>query len=147
MPSQTPKTIKHRAFPTYLLWKSLPSKLLVDLKQAKELGIKDETILKLIAIPNQTEFAKEYGVNAQTLSFWNNHIDEKGLLKDARKTWMKKLTSNVVLALYKKAIQEGDAARVKLYMQLAEDFVEETKTTSPEVTALVESIRDLANKK
>ena len=147
MPKETPETIKHKAFPTYLLWKSLPSLLLANLDEAKRMGIKDEQIISLLGVENQTAFAARFKVSQITLSFWNKHIDKKGLLKDQRMVWMKKLTSNVVMALYREAIKEGDASRVKLFMQMVEGFVETQKVVDPAALALSDSIKLLAEKR
>ena len=129
MPKNAKKiTYKEQEFEMYVLWKSLPAILRgQEPRIYEQLKITDELVLQLLEIKNQTQFAKKFDVkDLATLTDWNKKIEEHDLLKNKRKEWAKRLTSNIVLALYKKALIEGDAARIKLWYQLVEDWKEGT---------------------
>ena len=72
---------------------------------------------------SQGEFAEKYGIAQETLSDWNKLLLKDDDVIDARK-WFQKLTKNIVSALYRKALIEGDAPRVKLWLQYIESWQE-----------------------
>jgi len=112
---------REQDFQTYVLWKSLPSILRgQSLVALQGLGIGDELVVELLSIKNQTEFSKKFKIRNGTLTEWNKKIEENNLLEDTRRFWAKKLTSNVLIALYKKAVQEADAGRVRLWYEIVE---------------------------
>jgi hypothetical protein len=119
--NETKPVRREQDFQTYVLWKSLPSILRGQpLAALQGLGISDELVQELLMIKNQTEFAEKFKIRNGTLTEWNKKIDENNLLADTRKFWAKKLTSNVLIALYRKAIQEADAGRVRLWYEIVE---------------------------
>lgn len=61
---------------------------------------------KKMGVPTQLEFAKKYGVNHQTLTAWKHRDDFEIKKNKHMKSWMRELSPNVFLALYKKAIKE-----------------------------------------
>ncbi len=89
----------------------------------RALGITDPEAVELCMIRTQSEFAEKFNVFEPTLSHWKKEMrngDDFGDLK----TEMRQLTKNVMGALYRKAIAEGDAARVKLWLQAVEGWNE-----------------------
>jgi hypothetical protein len=114
---------KDREFELYVIWKSLPARLLRSgPEELKALGIEEETLRELVAIKTQGDFAKKFGIrHLGTLTDWNAKIEEAGLMNGTR-AWAKKLTANVLLAFYRQALVEGDAARVKAWMQIVEEM-------------------------
>lgn len=72
----------------------------------------------------QEEFAKEVGVNEDTLADWKKREGFWDRVIKETKHWGKDKTATVLLSLYQKAITEGDAARVKLWLQYINDWVE-----------------------
>src|SRR3989344_2790063 len=89
----------------------------------RALGITDPEAVELCMIRTQSEFAQKFNVFEPTLSHWKKEMrngDDFGDLK----TEMRQLTKNVMGALYRKAIAEGDAARVKLWLQAVEGWNE-----------------------
>ncbi len=108
-------------FQSYILWKSLPTILRGQQRPVlKGLGIDEELAISLLEIKNQTEFTKKFRINKYTLTIWNKKIEENNLLVKSRNFWAKKLTSNVLMALYRKAVTEGDTNRVRLWYELVE---------------------------
>jgi len=146
-----PKLHKNRVefkqeFKTYILWKSLPALLKgKPMIELEKLGIKDEIVLELLNLKTQTEFAEKYNIkDLGTLSDWNKKIEEEELLKNSIKFWAKKLTPNVIAGFYKKAVSEGDAARVKLWHQLIEDWEEKVENR---MTGEIKLINDIPRPK
>ena len=87
------------------------------------LGITDPESVELCSIRSQVEFASKFGVVEPTLSHWKREMQRGNDFNDFRIS-MQSLTKNVMGALYRKAIEEGDAPRVKLWLQTVEGWNE-----------------------
>ena len=113
---------KKQEFETYVLWRSMPSILRGQPRHVIEkLGIDDDLCLALLEIRNQTEFAEKFGIkDLGTLSAWNKRIEEMGGLMQNINAWAKRLTPNVISALYREATKTGRAAEVKAWMEIIE---------------------------
>jgi len=138
-----------RAFERYVIWKSLPS-LFKGLSQEslERHGIDDAELQELLQIKNQTQFMEAHKIDGKnTLTDWNKRIEEEDLLKKERKGWVKKLISNAMAALYREAVAQGDAARIKLLLEYGDDFVGKSEVRSPELEKIGESIRKIAERK
>ena len=120
--TRAPNVYKKREFESYVLWRSMPSILRGQPRHVIEkLGIDDELAMSLLDIKNQTEFAERFGIkDLGTLSEWNKKIDESGGLMKSIHLWAKRLTPNVVSALYREATKTGRAAEVKAWMEIVE---------------------------
>ncbi len=112
---------KQAEFETYALWKSLPSFLRGQPKPVLEkFGLEDEIVLDLLEIKTQTQFAEKFNIkDLTTLTDWNKRIKEEGLLPFINQ-WARKLTPNVISALYRTATKEGRASEVKAWMEIVE---------------------------
>lgn len=113
---------KKQEFESYVLWRSMPSILRGQPRHVIEkLGIDDELAMSLLEIKSQAEFAKKFGIkDLGTLSAWNKRIDDSGGLLKSINAWAKRLTPNVVSALYREATKTGKAAEVKAWMEIVE---------------------------
>ncbi len=113
---------KKREFECYVLWRSMPSIFRGQPRHVIEkMGIDDEIAMSLLEIKNQTEFAKRFGIkDLGTLSEWNKKIEERGGLMRSINAWARRLTPNVVSALYREATKTGKAAEVKAWMEIVE---------------------------
>jgi len=120
--SKTLNVYKKQEFESYVLWRSMPSILRGQPRHVIEkLGIDDEIAMSLLDIKNQTEFAKRFGIkDLGTLSAWNKKIDQDGGLMKSITCWAKRLTPNVISALYREATKTGKAAEVKAWMEVVE---------------------------
>lgn len=141
-PNFEPK--KAREYRAYLTWKNLPFAWLGYSRDDLEgLGIQDEAVLELAGIKSQKEFAAKFGLNETTLVEWNKNtppVEYQDL--DWRK-WAVGLTKNVVGTLYEKIKEDGDAARVKLWLQAVDGYVEEQKVNHDLSTETLGSVRQL----
>jgi hypothetical protein len=113
---------KKQEFESYVLWRSMPSILRGQPRHVVEkLGIDDELAMSLLDIKNQTEFAKQFGIkDLGTLTAWNKKIEENGGLMKSIAVWAKRLTPNVISALYREATKSGKAAEVKAWIEIVE---------------------------
>lgn len=123
--AENPKSLsvyKRQEFESYVLWRSMPSILRGQPRHVIEkLGIDDELAMSLLDIKNQTEFAKRFGIkDLGTLTEWNKRIDQNGGLMKDIVSWAKKLTPNVISALYREATKSGRAAEIKAWMEIVE---------------------------
>jgi hypothetical protein len=120
--SKTVTVYKKQEFESYVLWRSMPSILRGQPRHVIEkLGVDDELAMSLLEIKNQTEFAKRFGIkDLGTLTEWNKRIDERGGLMKDIVGWAKKLTPNVISALYRETTKNGRAAEVKAWMEIIE---------------------------
>lgn len=132
IPTNTKNTknpYKKEVFKVYLIWLSVQGFVGQSVAQdvVEKMGGDMSGIGEIFTIRNQTEFAKKYKVENSTLTNWNKLIEEKDLLKDVLKP-MRRLTKNVIWALYKNVIETGDADRARLWFQYVEGW---TYKTSP----------------
>ncbi len=107
-------------FEAYTIWRSLPSLLRGKSKEElKEFGIVDEVAIELLSIENQKQFAEKFKIpDHGTLTDWNRKIDENGLLTmNPLVNMMRRMTPNVVTALYKNAVKHGDAPRARVWLE------------------------------
>ena len=75
----------------------------------------------------QGELAVKFDVAPETLSRWKKHPLFWGLVQREFKEWAKDKTPNVMASLYNRALKEGNAAEVKLWMQIIEDWKEKSE--------------------
>ena len=101
------------------------------------MGIDDEMIISLMDIKTQGAFAKQYGVDEDTLTNWNKKLAQEDGMDDLR-MWAKKMSKNVALALYNNAIRKGYAPEVKLWFQLVEQWEEKAKLDVKHHVATIE---------
>lgn len=112
---------KKQVYETYALWKSLPSFLKGQPRVALEkFGIEEEAVFELLAIKTQLDFSKKYKVDVGTLTDWNKRLEKDGLSKSLN-AWARKLTPNVIFALYKNIIKSGRAHEVRAWFEIVEN--------------------------
>lgn len=118
---------REQEFRVFVLWANLPSALRGQPEKAlAELGFHDQESLEILKIKTMTEFAKKFRVNKSTLTEWQKRVDEMGY-RDRMMGWARRITKNILWKLAREALEEGDAARVKLWLQAVEDFVEKSE--------------------
>ena len=112
---------KKQTYETYALWKSLPSFLKGQPRVALEkFGISEEIIFDLLSIKTQVEFSKIYKIDVGTLTDWNKRLEKDGLTMDIN-SWARKLTPNVIFALYKNITKHGRAHEVRAWFEIVEN--------------------------
>lgn len=87
----------------------------------EKFGLTDDLVLELLQIKTQTEFSVKFGIkDLGTLTDWNKRIDKDGLINPLN-SWARKLTPNVVFALYKNITKNGRAQEVKAWYEIIEN--------------------------
>jgi hypothetical protein len=114
---------KTQDFESYAMWKAMPSFLRGQSRQALErLGLDEDITLSLLEIRTQTEFAKRFDIkDLATLTDWNKRLEQEGLIPRMH-AWARRLTPNVIWALYRTASKQGKAADVKAWMEIVENM-------------------------
>ena len=108
---------KEEEFQKFVLWLSLPRLLKGKSDEyLGQLGIEDEEQIELLQITNLTQFAEKYNLEPSTLSGWKKKARELGLL-EVSKDFYRGLTKNVYHAFYFETLKNGDAARVRLWLE------------------------------
>ncbi len=112
---------KTQEFESYAIWKSLPSFLKGQPREVLEkFGINEEVALGLLEIKTQAEFARRFDIkDPATLTDWNKRLEKEGILSQIH-GWARKLTPNVIGALYRNASKNGKAAEVKAWLEIVE---------------------------
>lgn len=136
-----------REYRLFLMWKSLPVKMLaMGPEAAQESGIEDEELLMLMGIKYQKDFATKFNVTPETLSIWNSKPVPIEYRELDWRVWAKKLTKNVVRLLYEGIEEDKDAARIKLWLQATDDsFVERSAVTQDVSKTTLAGVRDILN--
>jgi len=113
----------------------------------ENMGIRSEEVLMLAGIQTQKDFADKFGLNETTLVEWNKQkipIEFQDI--DWRK-WAMPLTKNVVATLYDRITGsekgDGDAARIKLWLQAVDGYVEEQNVNHDVSHATLLGVREL----
>lgn len=131
------------------MWITIPKVLLGQPESVLDaMGITDPDVRYLMRARFQRDLAKLIFVEEPTVSLWIKEY-EVGLdnFKET-KIFFKKLSSNLLAALYRKGLTEADAPRVKLYMQIIEDWKEQfspdpisvTYKLDPEEKAMLDAL-------
>lgn len=84
----------------------------------------------------QKEFSKKWGVGEDTLSKWKHKQLFWEKVAERRIEWARGKTSDVILGLFRNASISGNAAEVKLWMQLVEDWSEKQQLGPPNITVI-----------
>jgi len=98
-------------------------------------------------IKNLQDFAKEYKVDAGTLSGWMNEEKVKEKIRNNWKEWGRDRTPDVILALYRTAVKDGKSSEVTAWMKIVDEWEEKMVTTNPELEKVASALERLASKK
>ncbi len=117
-----------KEFETFAEWLALsPLLKLLSEEQLTKIGVDDPREIELLKIKTQTEFAKKFKLSIDTLTDWKKRSELWELVDKYLEDWGAKKTPSVILGLYRKAVSEGDAPRVKLWLEYFKKFKETSK--------------------
>ena len=130
------KPYKERIARLYAIWRSIPAALrIMSRNHVKELGYTDEEFLGLLECNFRQDFARRYGVSRKELQRWDNSETIQGWINDINKeSNILRFKKDIDFAFTRKTIREADAARVKLWKQLFEDWREKSEMDMSEKT-------------
>ena len=143
---------KTREFDIYKIWKHLPIFLRDQPPEViKKFGIEEAVAIELLEIPDQQSFAKKYNVSQGTLGEWNKRIDQRpDDFIEATRAFARRLSTSSIGLVYRKLMQDGDAARARVVLETAGVLKSENKGIeigSKALEEVADSIKKLANKK
>lgn len=142
------KPRKEAEYRAYLIWKNMPLKWLgMGRDYLENMGIRDEEVLMLSGIQTQKDFAQKFDLNETTLVKWNNSKPPVEFQDIDWRKWAMPLTKNVVATLYDRITGskkgDGDAARIKLWLQAVDGYVEEQNVNHDVSHATLVGVREL----
>jgi hypothetical protein len=73
------------------------------------------------------DFAKKFKVRPETLCAWKKEPEFWEGIRDTLKLWGKDRIPDVLAGMYKKAVSEGNATEVKLWLQYFDDWKEKSE--------------------
>src|SRR3990167_7476490 len=82
------------------------------------------------------QFAVKWGIRPETLTRWKRKQEFWTKVAEWRMEWARDKTSDVIHGLFKRASTRGEAAEVKLWMQVIEDWSEKVTPTAPNITVI-----------
>lgn len=117
---------KTAEYDIFCIWSSLPAFIKTQPEEVLKgkMGIDDPFLLELATIKNRSQFSEKFGVDPDTLTSWGKIVDDNPNTDDIKK-WAKKLTKNVVMGVYKQAINKG-GENAKLWLKWVQDWKETT---------------------
>jgi hypothetical protein len=81
-----------------------------------------------------------------TLSDWNKRLEKDGLTKDLN-AWARKLTPNVMFALYKNIIKSGRAHEVRAWFEIVENQLVWNQLNLEEINSILsDTLRKVVNR-
>jgi len=137
----------------YALWRSMPL-VSHELPAAKlaSMGydVDDELFQKLVSCKTKTQFKEMFHLSWETLADWDTNKEVQKMIDDFNKqSNVLKFKKDIDFHFTQAAIREADAARVKLWKQLYEGWVEKQNVgvQTNALNEVAESIKKIAEKK
>lgn len=109
-------------------------------------GIDDDDLMALAECRTQSQFAEKFGISIDTLTDWKNKPVPPEYEAIDWRTWAKQLTTSVVALLFEGIQKDKDAARIKLWLQAVDGYVEESNINSNVSVETLNGVRNLVDK-
>lgn len=109
-------------------------------------GIDDDDLMALAECRTQSQFAEKFGLSIDTLTDWKNKPVPPEYEAIDWRTWAKQLTTSVVALLFEGIQKDKDAARIKLWLQAVDGYVEESNINSNVSVETLNGVRNLVDK-
>lgn len=104
---------KKGTYDMFRIWKSMPELFRGQPSEALAVyGITDPLVVELLSCKEQFQFGDKYKVGHTTLAKWNKMLDGETVYTDAEEK-IYKVLHNALWALYRNAVQTGDARQVE----------------------------------
>ena len=138
---------KGQEYRLFLIWRSLPMEIKIGGRPYLEkAGIDDDDLMALADCRTQTQFAEKFGISIDTLTDWKNKPVPPEYEAIDWRTWAKQLTTSVVALLFEGIQKDKDAARIKLWLQAVDGYVEESNINSNVSVETLNGVRNLVDK-
>lgn len=141
---------KGREFELFALWMSIPFAMRTN--TPKGLGLDDPEFLKLVNCKSRDAFGKLMHVSPKQLTEWSKREDfQKKVAEINRQSNVLRFKKQVDFSFTMATINEGDAARRKLWAQLYEGYkersVQENPEAAEELKKQTQMLREIAGRK
>lgn len=138
---------KGQEYRLFLIWRSLPMEIKIGGRPYLEkAGIDDDDLMALAECRTQSQFAEKFGLSIDTLTDWKNKPVPPEYEAIDWRTWAKQLTTSVVALLFEGIQKDKDAARIKLWLQAVDGYVEESNINSNVSVETLNGVRNLVDK-
>lgn len=138
---------KGQEYRLFLIWRSLPMEIKKGGRPYLEAaGIDDDDLMALAECRTQSQFAEKFGLSIDTLTDWKNKPVPPEFEAIDWRTWAKQLTTSVVALLFEGIQKDKDAARIKLWLQAVDGYVEESNINSNVSVETLNGVRNLVDK-
>lgn len=137
---------KGQEYRLFLIWRSLP----MEIKSGghpylEEAGIDDDDLLALSDCKTQSQFAEKFGVSIDTLTDWKRKAIPPEYEAIDWRTWARHLTTSVVALLFEGIQRDKDAARIKLWLQAVDGYVEQSNINGNVSVETLNGVRGLVD--
>lgn len=138
---------KGQEYRLFLIWRSLPMEIKIGGRPYLEkAGIDDDDLMALAECRTQSQFAEKFGLSIDTLTDWKNKPVPPEYEAIDWRTWAKQLTTSVVALLFEGIQKDKDAARIKLWLQAVDGYVEESNINSNVSVETLNGVRNLVDR-
>ena len=136
------KPKKEREYRLYLIWKNMsrPMKEL-GIPYLDQMGIQNEDIRELAGITTQTAFSQKYGVDQDTLTFWNKQTPPKEYEQISWKNWLKEMEPEIVRLVTTGLAERKDPASAKFLMELNGSYTQKSEVKIDGTQELFDNVR------
>jgi len=145
------KIRKLREATIYALWRSMPL-VFHDLPIAKlaSMGcdVNDETFQQLIQCKTKTQFKEMFHLGWETIVAWDRNKKVLKMIDDFNKeSNVLRFKKDIDFHFTQATMREADAARVKLWKQLYEGWIEKQAVQTDALEKVANDIKKIADKK
>lgn len=147
--SETPPPFnpyKGQEYRMFLIWRYLPMEIKAGGRAYLEnAGIDDEDLMALADCRTMTAFSEKFGISKDTLTLWKQRPVPPEFEAIDWRVWAKQLTTSVVALLFEGIQKDKDAARIKLWLQAVDGYVEEQNINGNVSTETLNGVRKLVD--
>lgn len=101
---------------------------------------------QLTGAETQDDFSEKYGINRNTLVSWKKRAGFWEDVQNARKSFFRERSGDVLLALENTCLKEGKGSDVKVYLTYTDEYTDKAETEhkiSPELQSALEKIEKI----
>jgi hypothetical protein len=137
---------KGQEYRLFLIWRFLP----MEIKKGgraylEKAGIDDEDLFALAECKTMGDFSEKFGISRDTLTLWKQRPVPPEYEYIDWRIWAKQLTTSVVALLFEGIQEDKDAARIKLWLQAVDGYVEESNINGNISTETLNGVRKLVD--
>lgn len=138
---------KGHEYRLFLIWRSLPMEIKKGgVPYLEKAGVDDEDLLALAECRTMGDFAEKFGVSRDQLTEWKQKPVPPEFQDIDWRVWARQLTQSVVALLFEGIQEDKDAARIKLWLQAVDGYVEQSAINGNVSVETLNGVRSLVEK-